>query len=301
MSTQLPGFCEGAQLLKVEPFRTTIDSITQVVYSQIRTSRGVHQLQMNLLIPRNSRPKPAILFFPGGGFTHSVNDRYIQMRMALAEAGFVVASAEYRVVPDKYPALVIDGKTAVRFLRESASDFEVDPNRIAVLGDSAGGYLAQMVAFANGSQFEQGQYLTQSSAVQAGATIYGISNLLNIGGGFGAAIDDVHRSPAATEALLLHGPAFFNFPGASIFNTPRAALDASPMGNLEGTKPPMLILHGSDDKLVSPYQSLQLYQALRERNQAADYYLLEGAGHGDEVWYQSEIIQLVCDWFKTHL
>lgn len=65
------------------------------------------------------------------------------MRMALAKAGFVVAAAEYRTVPDKFPALVIDGKAAVRFLRAHATQFGIDPTRIGVLGDSAGGYLSQ--------------------------------------------------------------------------------------------------------------------------------------------------------------
>lgn len=88
--------------------------------------------------------------------------------MALANAGFVVASAEYRTVPDTFPAPVVDGKAAVRYLREHAAEYGIDPKRIGVLGDSAGGYLAQMVALTGGEKrFEQGDYLTQSSAVQS--------------------------------------------------------------------------------------------------------------------------------------
>lgn len=72
--------------------------------------------------------------------------------MALAAAGFVVAAAEYRTVPDTFPAPVIDGKAAVRYLREHAAEYGIDPSRIGVLGDSAGGYMAQMLALTNGDQ-----------------------------------------------------------------------------------------------------------------------------------------------------
>lgn len=63
------------------------------------------------------------------------------MRTALAKAGFVVAAAEYRTVPTKYPALVNDAKAAVRFLREHAKEYGIDPAKIGVLGDSPAGTL----------------------------------------------------------------------------------------------------------------------------------------------------------------
>ncbi|MFM2480065.1 alpha/beta hydrolase fold domain-containing protein [Celerinatantimonas sp. YJH-8] len=301
MPTSLPGFTQGASIFEVETHRPAIDSINPVTYSQIKTPRAMRQLQMSLLIPRTETLKPAVVYFPGGGFTNAVHEKFIQMRMALAESGFVVAAAEYRVIPDCFPAPVIDGKTAIRFLREHATDFGIDPNRIAVLGDSAGGYLSQMVALADSPEFEQGQWLHQSSKVQACVTIYGISNLLNIGEGFGPEVDDVHHSPAATEALLLHGPAFYQFAGASIFDAPEQALAASPMGYLEGPKPPMLILHGSADTLVSPEQSQQLYEALKARQQPVDYELLKNAGHGDLVWFQPAIFNRVGQWLEHHL
>lgn len=82
------------------------------------------------------------------------------MRMALAKAGFVVAACEYRTVPNKFPALLQDGKAAIRFLREHAKEFGIDPERIGVLGDSAGGYVSQMVGATNGEKkWDAGDYL----------------------------------------------------------------------------------------------------------------------------------------------
>ena len=301
-ATSLPGNTNGAQVIHVENTRGRIDTLNGIVYSQIKSTVAVRPLHMSLLVPRNTDLKPAIVYFPGGGFTSAAWDKFIEMRMALAQAGFVVAAAEYRTVPDTFPAPVIDGKAAIRYLREHAKEYGIDPQRIGVLGDSAGGYMAQMMALTNGDKaFEQGDFLNQSSDVQAAATLYGISNLLNIGEGFPAAIQKVHESPAVTEALLVHGSAFRDWPGAAIGSDKQKALAASPMGHVNGKKPPFLIMHGSADTLVSPLQSAQLYKALKEEGNKADYVLLEGAEHGDGHWYQQPVIDRVVSWFKATL
>lgn len=299
---QLPGYTPGANVIQVASTRGQIDTISNVIYSQIKGPRAVRQLRMSFLIPRTTAPKPAIVYFPGGGFTSADHEKFIEMRMALAQAGFVVAAAEYRVVPDTFPAPVQDGKAAVRYLREHAAEYGIDPQRIGVLGDSAGGYLAQMLGVTNGDKaFDKGDYLSQSSDVQAVVTLYGISNLLNIGAGFPDKTQAVHRSAAATEALLVNGAAFRDFPGAAIDKDEKKALYASPMGHINGKKPPFLIMHGSADTLVSPVQSAQLFKALKEGGNPAEYVLLEGANHGDLPWYQEPLIHRVVDWFKQTL
>jgi acetyl esterase/lipase len=242
----LPGYVDGIEVLKVVKTQNQIDEITGVVYAQNFTARSVTPLHMNLLIPRNSHPKPAILYFPGGGFTSAEYQKFYEMRSALAKAGFVVAAVEYRVIPNTYPAPVIDAKAAVRYLREHAKQFGIDPSRVGVLGDSAGGWLAQMVALTGADQaLDTGDNLGQSSAIQAAVSIYGISNLLSIGEGFSEQVQKVHNSPAVTEALLLNGPAFREFAGAAITADPQKALNASPMGHLDGKKPPVLLMAGS--------------------------------------------------------
>ncbi|MDH0312904.1 alpha/beta hydrolase fold domain-containing protein [Klebsiella pasteurii] len=299
---ELAGNTEGAQVIRVEKNRGRIDALNDIVYSQVKSTVAVRQLHMSLLVPRNGDLKPAIIYFPGGGFTSAAWNKFIEMRMALATAGFVVAAAEYRTVPDTFPAPVIDGKAAVRYLREHAAEYGIDPSRIGVLGDSAGGYMAQMLALTNGDKtFDRGDNPAQSSDVQAAATLYGISNLLNIGEGFPQAIQKVHQSPAVTEALLVHGSAFRDWPGATIDSDPQKALAASPMGHISGKKPPFLIMHGSADTLVSPVQSQQLYRALKKEGNPADYVLLAGAEHGDDSWYQKPVIERVVNWFKATL
>ncbi|WP_337267667.1 alpha/beta hydrolase [Oryzifoliimicrobium ureilyticus] len=302
---ELPGYAHGAKLIRVDEIESQIDFISGIVYAQVhlmRASLAIRRLHMSLMVPRDDGLKPAIVYFPGGGFVSANHEQFLQMRFALAKGGFVVASAEYRTVPDTYPGLVEDGKSAIRFLRAHAAAYGIDLNRIGALGDSAGGYLAQMVGLTHGEKaYDQGDYLDQTSSVQAAATIFGISNLLNIGEGFSTESQQIHQSPSVTEALLVNGPAFDNFPGASIASDPEKARAASPMGHIDGKHPPFLIMHGTADTLVSPIQSKQLYEALSTAGRKPDYVLVEGAGHGGAPWHQKPIIDTVVNWFKTNL
>lgn len=288
--------------MKVEVTEHQIDEIGGVIYSQIQSHRSNRAMRMTLLVPRTAEKKPAIIYFPGGGFTTTDYEKFIEMRFALAKAGFVVAAAEYRVVPNKFPAILEDGKSAVRFLKAHANAYGIDASKIGVLGDSAGGYLSQMVAVTgNEKQFDKGDNLHVDSTVQAAATLYGISDLRNIGAGFDEAIQKVHQSPAVTEALLVNGVAFNEYPGASILSDSDKALAASSLGHIKKNLPPFLIMHGTEDKLVSPVQSEQLYEALKQNGNRVTYVKVQGAAHGDTVWFQKPIIDKVVTWFKDNL
>ena len=290
------------ETIQVDVSKGQIDVLSGVVYSQVTTPRSNRPLRMTVFVPRTNELKGLIVYFPGGGFTSADYEKYVEMRMALANAGFVVAAAEYRTVPDKFPALIEDAKAAVRYLKAHWEQYGIDTTSVGVIGDSAGGYVSQMLGTTNGeTQFDKGDYLNVSSDVQAVATLYGISNLLNIGEGYSDKVQKVHQSPAVTEALLLNGVAFANFEGASILTDSAKALAASPMGHIKDGLPPFLIMHGTNDMLVSPIQSEQLYNALEQSGNTADYIVVQDAGHGDLVWYQKSIIDLVVNWFKEHL
>lgn len=239
---KLMGYTEGAEVIDVARETGRIDEIVDIVYSQIKGRRHMTTLKMTVLQPKTDGLKPAVVYFPGGGFTSADYDKFIEMRMALARAGFVVAAAQYRTVPVKFPALIEDAKTAVRYLKAHADMFGIDPSRVAVLGDSAGGYVTQMLAAVNGEKgWDKGDWLNVDSNIAAAVSLYGISDLMSIGEGVGN--DRVHASPAVTEALLVHGYAFRNFEGASILSDKKKALAASALGHVDGTEPPVLLMH----------------------------------------------------------
>lgn len=297
----LMGQSPEAQVVDVPVVQGRIDAISGVVYSQVfERGRSVRGLKMTLFVPRTKEKKPAVLYFPGGGFTSADHEKFLEMRYALARAGYVVAACEYRAVPNKFPALLEDAKAAVRWMRAHASEFGVDANRIGLLGDSAGGYVVQMAGATNGEKnWDVGNFKEVSSDVQAVVSIYGISDLTTIGEGIGN--ENVHASAAVTEALLLNGPAFKDFAGASVNADPQKAKAASPIGHVDGTEPPFLLMHGSGDKVVSPLQSKKMFEALQNKKVEAEYVLVRGAEHGDLPWYQPGVISRVVNFFDRHL
>lgn len=297
----LMGQSPEAQVVDVPVVQGRIDAISGVVYSQVfERGRSVRGLKMTLFVPRTKEKKPAVLYFPGGGFTSADHEKFLEMRYALACAGYVVAACEYRAVPNKFPALLEDAKAAVRWMRAHASEFGVDANRIGLLGDSAGGYVVQMAGATNGEKnWDVGDFKEVSSDVQAVVSIYGISDLTTIGEGIGN--ENVHASAAVTEALLLNGPAFKDFAGASVNADPEKAKAASPIGHVDGTEPPFLLMHGSGDKVVSPLQSKKMFEALQNKKVEAEYVLVRGAEHGDLPWYQPGVISRVVNFFDRHL
>lgn len=297
----LMGQSPEAQVVDVPVVQGRIDAISGVVYSQVfERGRSVRGLKMTLFVPRTKEKKPAVLYFPGGGFTSADHEKFLEMRYALACAGYVVAACEYRAVPNKFPALLEDAKAGVRWMRAHASEFGVDANRIGLLGDSAGGYVVQMAGATNGEKnWDVGDFKEVSSDVQAVVSIYGISDLTTIGEGIGN--ENVHASAAVTEALLLNGPAFKDFAGASVNADPQKAKAASPIGHVDGTEPPFLLMHGSGDKVVSPLQSKKMFEALQNKKVEAEYVLVRGAEHGDLPWYQPGVISRVVNFFDRHL
>lgn len=297
----LMGQSPEAQVVDVPVVQGRIDAISGVVYSQVfERGRSVRGLKMTLFVPRTKEKKPAVLYFPGGGFTSADHEKFLEMRYALARAGYVVAACEYRAVPNKFPALLEDAKAAVRWMRAHASEFGVDADRIGLLGDSAGGYVVQMAGAINGEKnWDVGDFKEVSSDVQAVVSIYGISDLTTIGEGIGN--ENVHASAAVTEALLLNGPAFKDFAGASVNADPQKAKAASPIGHVDGTEPPFLLMHGSGDKVVSPLQSKKMFEALQNKKVEAEYVLVRGAEHGDLPWYQPGVISRVVNFFDRHL
>jgi len=297
----VPEALEGAELMDVAVTDARIDTLSGIYYAQIRNLRAMHPLKMTLLVPRTTQKKPAIVYFPGGGFVSTDYEKFAEMRWALARAGFVVAAAEYRVVPTKFPAIVEDGKAAVRWVRAHADEYGIDPDRIGVLGDSAGGYVVQMLGSTNGEAgWDKGDFTHVSSDVQAVVSIYGLSDLLTISEGFPEDVQAIHKSPAVTEALLLNGPAY-KTAGRAIDELQDAARHASAIHHVDGTEPPFLLMHGTDDPLVSPMQSRRMYEALKLKGDDAEFVMVKNARHADLVWHQQPVIDRVLRWFKAKL
>lgn len=286
-------------LIEVAIEKPLVNEWQDITYAQPLVMGRPLNLKMDLLKPQSENRLPAVLFVTGGGFLASPKANYIQQRLAIAEAGYVVASIEYRHLPQgKFPDPLLDVKSAVRYLRAHAEEFGIDKDKIAIMGESAGGYFAALAATTNGDrQFDIGENLDQSSVVQAAIDIYGLSDLTQIGADYSAEVQALHERENAAEALMLNGIPPFAAGGAVKAN-PELAAQANPITHISNNTPPFLLLHGDADVLVSPSQTKILFEALVEKGITAQRYLIKNADHGGAYWVQPQVMQRIIDFLN---
>lgn len=293
-----------SKVLDVTLSRPAVKLISGVVYAQV-PMRGYDSvpLAMDLMVPQGKENMPAVIFITGGGFINANKDSYIQQRLDLAEQGYVTASVQYRVAPTStFPAPLEDIKSAVRYLRAHAAQYHVDPAHIGLLGGSAGGYLAAIAGTTNGTrQFDTGENLDQSSDVQAVVDWYGVSDLASIGADYDGAVQQLHQSAGATEALWINGSPVFGGIDGGIAANPEGVRAANPLTYISSQTPPFLLMHGDADVIVSPSQSDILHQALTAQGVESTRYVVHGAAHGGSYWVQPEIMKIVAAFFDKHL
>ena len=293
-----------SKLLEVKHTRPFVKQISNVVYSQV-PSRGFENvpLQMDILQPVEDKPTPAIVYITGGGFINANKDSYPQQRMDMAEAGYLVASINYRVAPTaRFPQPLEDVKSAVRYLRANAKKWNIDPNKIGVFGGSAGGYLAAFAGTTNGTtQFDKGENLNVNSDVQAVVDTYGLSDLNTVGEDYSPAVQKAHQSAGATEALWVNGSSVFGGIDGGVSANPEGVKAANPITYISKKTAPMLFMHGSADQAVSPSQTEKVHQALQKEGIESTRYVVKDAPHGGPVWVEPQIMDIVIDFFNKHL
>ncbi|HET6313125.1 MAG TPA: alpha/beta hydrolase [Chloroflexia bacterium] len=230
---------------------------------------GGEALKMDLFLPKpGGGPAPVVVYVHGGSWVGGDKFEVGLAGNELARKGYVVASINYRLGPKhKWPAQIQDAKCAVRYLRASAGQYNLDPNRIAAWGSSAGGHLAALLGLTDPSAgFDNsGQYLNQSSRVQAVVDMFGPTDLNaydpdKYSRGVGQAVFGVTRDQPESRELL------------------RRASPVTYAGSSPGV--PFLILHGDKDSLVPLSQSQALYDRLKAAGTDAELVVVRNGEHG---------------------
>lgn len=248
-------------------------SFSDVVYATVDDT----SLMLDLHLPANERRPPLLVYLHGGAWSAGDKTAYPAF---LVERGFAVASVDYRstnIAP--FPANTHDIKAALRFLRAKAGEYGYRAERIALMGVSSGGHLAALAGVTNGDaelEGEEGEYLDQSSDVQAIVSYYGASNLATI---------LAQSTPAGLE---VRGPALRQLLGAPPEEVPELAQQASPVFHVDRGDPPLMLLHGDQDVQMPINQAHELVGAYRKAGLFVEFMVLNGAGHGGEAFFQGE-------------
>jgi acetyl esterase/lipase len=238
-------------------------------------------------------PLPAIIHIHGGGWIGG-NRRWPGGLAQFAQHGYFAASIEYRLDNvAKWPAQIQDCKCAVRWLRANAAKYNVDPNRIGIIGESAGGHLvACLDTMAGEKDYEgDGGWPGVSSAVQAVVDFYGPTDFVT---------PQIYTDEAKRLTM-------------GLFGVPREqdlALwkSASPVFSVAAGDPPVLMVHGDADSLVPLAQSQVFAAALTKAGVPNQLLVIHNGRHGlgalpplkiDPGW--SVINQTVLDFFAKNL
>lgn len=255
-------------------------------YLDIAYSNISESLKLDLYLPeKGDGPFPTIVFFHGGAFWGG-DKRDIQCMYALNGIfhGYAVASVEYRRADEAvFPAPVLDGKTAVRFLRANAGKYLLDPDRFAVMGDSAGAYMAAMVGLSAGNpvfNLPDALYPEESEAVQAIVGLFGVFDLATVEG-----IHDANAQKPENMIEMTEVPEDV-FVGLVCREHPEIVRFTWPGAYVTKECPPTFIQAGTADELVGFEGSKDLVARINEvcREERAELQLFEGATHGDEVY-----------------
>ncbi|MGB7156958.1 MAG: alpha/beta hydrolase [Tepidisphaeraceae bacterium] len=250
--------------------------------------------------PADGKLLGGIVMIHGGGWVRGdkAAAREFNIGTTLAKAGYVCVSVNYMMQPGRrWPTNLLDCKNAVRFLRKHAAKYGIDPNRIGVIGGSAGGHLALMVAYtADVPALEPASpYPGLSSRVGAVVNLYGITNLLTLRktDEQGTPIGEPRETTALFKATRSEDPDLWRV--------------ASPVSHVAKSSPPTLILHGTIDTTVDRDQATELAARLKEVGAEHQIMMIDGIGHTFDLqtWRRKPLPQdlrpVVAGFFDKHL
>jgi len=214
---------------------------------------GTTQRQtLDIYVPNKAEKLPVVVFWYGGAWTAGDKSDYRFVGAALADRGFVAVLPDYRLAPAiKFPDFLDDGAHAVAWVQKNIAKYGGDPDRVVLMGHSAGAHIAAFLA------------LNDSYLKNAGARPEGIRGLIGLSGPYAL----------VPNTLSLN----------TIFAAPYTTRDWQPVKFVTRHAPPTLLFHGLDDGLVLPSHAEELRDALRAAGVPVQVEFFPGRGHADTI------------------
>lgn len=235
--------------------------------------QGEVSLTLDAWVPAGKGPFPTVIIVHGGGWEAGTKGTYVPpLFEPLKQAGFAWFTINYRLAPQSpFPACTDDTFKAVEWVREHAKEYKVDPRRIALMGESAGGHIVAYVG-------ARGRGKTKVAAV---VDFYGVHDLLR---------REQQRGLSKNLKQLLHIEELNA-------ESERKLTQASPLQYVHKDMPPFLFIHGTEDKAVPYEQSPIMCDAMKAAGVKCEVYTVPGAPHGIGAWEKNP------DWqgYKTKM
>lgn len=248
---------------------------------------GERELKLDMAKPnKGDGPFPVVVCVHGGGWRMGNKKDMHPWLTMLAERGYLAVSVGYRLAPEyHFPAQIEDCKTAIRFLRANAKNYNIQKDRVGAIGYSAGGHLVDLLGLTDPKAgFEGKEYLTESSEVQCVVDYFGPTDLAAFG-----------KDDSAQRSML--APLI----GAKYTEKPKAHEHASPINHVKNNAPPFLIFHGTKDWIVPIEQSTKFAEKLKAANVDVTYVQVPDEGHGWSGPVGMQSTKQTIQFFEKHL
>lgn len=275
------------------------DVIPQIVYQELSGEQQHIQLfkpmSMEMMPNPNAAPKiyPLIVYVPGSAWMRQNVWLGLSKALEAVARGYAFAIVEYRpteIAP--FPAQVVDCKSAVRYLRKHASELGLDPDRVALWGDSSGGHTVALASITQNDYPNTEENAGPGCEVRCVADFFGVSD-----------ITEMVYYPSILPHYGLNIPEALLLGNRDVHENFEEAQKANPAAYLTADKPtpPFLMMHAAGDTIVPFNQSVLLYNRLKELGKEVTFYKLLGGDHGMGGFNSPEAIAITFDFFAKYL
>ncbi len=243
----------------------------------------------DLYEPSTPGPHPGIVLIHGGSWRSGHKTELRRLGNDLAADGYTCFSIDYDTHPRSFPVSWQESRTGVAFFRDHATEYGVDPYRIAVLGTSAGGQLAALVALA-----PQGPAEAAAGMHAPGLTGVGGPSPINTAGLPSAPEVKVAAAVLFNGGYDLHPRAYLlrRYLGGPCDQIPAVCNDASPDNHIHPDAPPIFVGHGTHDHLIPYSQATTFVSLLQSAGDPVTPFIATGAGHSywrNRHWYEQNL------------
>ncbi|NIA13985.1 MAG: alpha/beta hydrolase fold domain-containing protein [Nitrospiraceae bacterium] len=276
VTVALAGLCVALGMVSAAAESVKIEK--NLVYV-VREGADGKKLQLRYDIARplsGEGPFPLIVCVHAGGWQLGDKKSYRAIMAELASDGYVAVTVNYRTAPKfKWPAQLEDVRTAIRFFRAKADEFNIDPARVGLVGDDCGGHLSMMAGLVAAEE-EKDTPIEQSSRVQAVVNFFGAPDLREA---------RVESDWVAAQIFIAFQTNFDGIMADLLGTKDRNApiyVEASPFSHVSAGAPPILSVIGTADPILKLGPFKTFHQSLRDAGVAEELLIVEGAKHSNK-------------------
>lgn len=255
-------------------------------------------LHLQIIIPQSRNTKesgkkyPCLVYVQGSAWLKQNINAKIGLLARLSEKGYVIAVVEYRhsdIAP--FPAVAIDTRNAIRFMRVHADEYSVKEDTIFVGGDSSGGHAAMFSQIIQDDEEKTNLFPNVSAKAKGIISFYGACSMM-LEDGMPSTL--LHHLPESPEGKQMGG--------VNLREHKELCRKMSVECHItESTAlPPVLMFHGTKDRTINPRVSVVVYNRLKECGKDVNLYFLEGADHGGSEFWTEEIQEIIIEFFQKN-